>query len=361
MAINLGTIFLFLFLAIHFLVRRPIGNLVKKINKIEMGYWDQDLNVQGAWEFRWLAWRFWNMVNEVRTTVDHLLKAERKAHKNLHSKTNNPLNLPFASIQLQIPGPDHGNSIYYNHLVEKCRILETASLEDHNALKLAAEVMEKDIIEANRCGYRQLKNRLEDAALSILEPELFHSINQQLLTLIKSQGTWATKSAKMLCRVLEKNMIPCIDVSHRVKHTGSILQKMKEKKLILQEIHDLYAFRVIVPTESDCYSALGIIHQNFNPIVGRFKDYIVRPKINGYQSLHTCVSNKIGPVFEVQIRSAAMHQHADMGNSAHWLYKKEGSNKSTQHLLKNSFRILLKQYCSHHVRRAVTLTRCIAK
>lgn len=333
MATNLGTIFLFLYLAIHFLVRKPIDNLVKKIKKMEMGYWDQDSEVQdvhGSWEFRWLEWRFCNMVNEVRIAVNNLLEAERKAQKCLQSLVNNQSNLPSASIQLQTPGSDLDNSVYYEHLLNKCRKLEKVSQVDYNAVALATEVIKNDVVEANRLGYRQIKNRLENAAFSILEPKLFHSISQQLLVIKKSQHTWVATNAKELCRALEKNMIPCIDVSHRVKHIAGILAKMKNKRLRLQEIHDLYAFRVIVPTESDCYSALGAIHQKFSPDIGRFKDYIVRPKTNGYQSLHTCVSNKDGPLFEVQIRSVTMHQQAARGNAAHWLYKKEESNKSTR-------------------------------
>jgi (p)ppGpp synthase/HD superfamily hydrolase len=121
-------------------------------------------------------------------------------------------------------------------------------------------------------------------------------------------------------------MIPCVSVIHRVKHTAGVWAKMQDKGLNLDEIYDLYAFRVLVPTESDCYSALGVLHQTFEPTIGRFKDYIAHPKENGYQSLHTCVIPKEGPIFEIQIRSVAMPQHSESGIAAHWIYKKYGDN-----------------------------------
>ena len=112
---------------------------------------------------------------------------------------------------------------------------------------------------------------------------------------------------------------------HRVKHTAGVWAKMKRKGLEFDEVYDLFAFRIILPTEADCYAALGVIHQLYKPEVSRFKDYIADPKGNGYRSLHTCVKAADGPMFEVQIRSIAMDQQAERGDAAHWLYKKDGS------------------------------------
>ncbi len=96
---------------------------------------------------------------------------------------------------------------------------------------------------------------------------------------------------------------------------------MHQKNLTFDQIHDLVALRIVVPTESDCYHALGAVHQLYAPIVGRFKDYVVRPKSNGYRSLHSSVRDAEGAIFEVQIRSIAMHQHAEQGPAAHADYK----------------------------------------
>ena len=138
-------------------------------------------------------------------------------------------------------------------------------------------------------------------------------------------------------------MVPYIMIQHRVKHTAGVWKKMKSKKLNLDQIHDLYAFRIVVPTESDCYWTLGVIHRTFKPVVGRFKDYIAHPKGNGYQSLHTCVEPKEGPIFEIQIRSIAMHQHSESGTAAHWIYKNEGENGKTK-LVSRSWWSRLFQY-----------------
>lgn len=99
---------------------------------------------------------------------------------------------------------------------------------------------------------------------------------------------------------------------------------MQSKGLNLEEIQDLFAFRVIVPTEADCYAALGVIHQIYKPVITRFKGYVARPKENDYRSLHTCVTVDGGPVFELQIRSVAMDRQAERGDAAHWVYKRGG-------------------------------------
>jgi GTP pyrophosphokinase len=98
----------------------------------------------------------------------------------------------------------------------------------------------------------------------------------------------------------------------------------------MDEIQDLFAFRIIVATETDCYAALGVIHQKYKPVITRFKDYIARPKENGYRSLHTCVIADDGPVFELQIRSIAMDRQAERGDAAHWVYKKDEHETTLQ-------------------------------
>jgi (p)ppGpp synthase/HD superfamily hydrolase len=115
--------------------------------------------------------------------------------------------------------------------------------------------------------------------------------------------------------------VPVVDLGHRVKHAAGVWKKMREKELALDQVHDLVALRIVVPTESDCYHALGVVHDIHAPVVGRFKDYIAQPKPNGYRSLHTCVHDSGGFVFEVQIRSTAMHQLAEFGDAAHADYK----------------------------------------
>jgi hypothetical protein len=327
MVITLGSIFLFLYPAIHFLVTKPIKNLVQGVRKMEMGYWGKVPIRSGAWEIRWLAWRFENMISEVRKAVAHLLEAERKA-QSLMQLSNGKDKIAPTKKMVELPASyseDHTSPVYQD-LLMKCQQLESASPGDPDSLNLAQKVWAEDSVTANRLGYWEVKSRLEDGALKILDPEAYFTLNSQLSEMKESLHVWAEKRGEELCNALKDRMIPCVSVFHRMKHTAGVWAKMQNKDLNLDEIHDLYAFRVLVPTESDCYSALGVLHQAFKPVIGRFKDYIAHPKENGYQSLHTCVMPEEGPIFEIQIRSIAMHQQSESGTAAHWIYKKDGDN-----------------------------------
>jgi hypothetical protein len=332
MVITLSSIFLFLYPAIHFLVTKPIKSLVKGVKKMEMGYWGKVPIRSGAWEVRWLAWRFENMISEVRKAIAQLLEAERKALSLIHLSNNKTDNPPLKKLVKRVTSySEDQTSITYQDLLAKCLSLESASPDDLGSLDLAKKVWEEDSLTANCLGYWEIKSRLEDAALRLLDPEAYFALNSQLYEMKEPLHEWPEKRGAELCNALEDKMIPCAGVFHRVKHTAGVWKKMQNKGLNLDEIHDLYAFRVLVPTESDCYSALGVLHQAFKPEIGRFKDYIVHPKGNGYQSLHTCIMPKDGPIFEVQIRSIAMHQHSESGTAAHWIYKKDGDNGRQKH------------------------------
>jgi ppGpp synthetase/RelA/SpoT-type nucleotidyltranferase len=327
MVITLVTIFLFLYPAIYFLVTKPVKSLVKGVQKMEMGYWGKVPIRNGAWEIKWLAWRFENMISEVRKAIAHFIEAERKAQRLMqlpYSKDNN-IDPPQLVIPTASYPKDHTSPVYQD-LLNKCKQLESSSPGDPESIDLANKVWEEDSITANRLGYWEIKSRLEDGALRMLDPETYNTLNSQLAELKESLNEWAEERGKELCQTLEDKMIPCVSIFHRTKHTAGVWAKMQDKGLNIAEIHDLYAFRVLVPTESDCYAALGVLHQAFKPVVGRFKDYIAYPKKNGYQSLHTCVEPEEGPVFEIQIRSVAMHQHSENGIAAHWIYKKNGDN-----------------------------------
>jgi GTP pyrophosphokinase len=283
-----------------------------------------------------LAWRFENMISEVRKAVAHLMEAERKAQSLMQLPSSLNRNSPLTKmVKLATTDTEDQTSPIYQDLLEKCLQLELASPGDLNSLNLAQKVWEEDALIANRLGYWNIKSRLEDGALRLLDPDAYSNLNSQLNEMKESLHVWTEKQGEKLCNLLEGKMIPCISVFHRVKHTAGVWEKMQNKGLNLDEIHDLYAFRVLVSTESDCYAALGVIHQDFKPVIGRFKDYIAHPKENGYQSLHTCVMPEDGPIFEVQIRSMAMHQNSEKGTAAHWVYKKNGNNGRRKYNLKS--------------------------
>lgn len=322
--VTIGTIFLFLATAIYVQVTRPVRRLVQGVQKMEMGYWGPIEIGGGAWEIRWLAWRFGNMAQEVRNSVSHLLEAERKARSAIPTRTGVTPELDLQ--QLAVDGSDPIDSPVYQELMAVCNKLEAASPDDPQAAEIAHGVWQHHALEANRFGFHELKARLENAALRLLEPNNYSGLDERINELKVSWLEWAEQQGDALYRMLDNKAIPCAKVKFRVKHTAGVWAKMHGKGLDLIEVHDLFAFRIVVPTEADCYAALGVVHQAYKPEFGRFKDYIAGPKGNGYRSLHTCVRTGGGPVFEVQIRSIAMDRQAEQGNAAHWLYKKHRRN-----------------------------------
>lgn len=329
--VTVGIVFLFLAAATYFQVTRPVNRLVRGVKKMEMGYWGPIDVGGGAWEIRWLAWRFGSMAQELSNSMTHLLEAERKAQSLMPKRNGTPLpsNLQRPlGVDAEVSDPT--DSPVYRELMAVCQRLEAASPDDPQAVQLARGVWQKEALEANRFGFHPLKARLEDAALRLMEPQTYANLEKRLGELKASWGEWAEQHRNALLRMLEERAIPCAGVLHRVKHTAGAWAKMQGKGLGLDEVYDLFAFRIIVPTEADCYAALGVIHQAYKPEVSRFKDYIARPKGNGYRSLHTCVKGDDGPVFEVQIRSIAMDRQAEGGDAAHWLYKRGGREVDRQ-------------------------------
>ena len=193
----------------------------------------------------------------------------------------------------------------------------------------ALETMEIYAPLAHRLGMQRIKWELEDLSLKYLDPVGYNDIKTQLESRFSAHQEFLTNTQAKLQKRMEDEGIHCT-VYGRIKHTYSIYRKMRAQNKTIDELYDLYAFRVIVDNIADCYNVLGHIHDLFNPIPGRFKDYISTPKPNMYQSLHTTVIGSQGIPFEVQIRTWEMHQTAEYGVAAHWKYKQhagEGSEK----------------------------------
>jgi len=323
--VTVGVVLLFLTAAIYFQVTKPVNRLIQGVKKMEMGYWGPiDLN-EGAWEIRWLAWRFGNMTHEVQSMMTHLFEAEQKARSLMPTYTSSN-SLANSKQTSDTSKPTQEDSQAYQDLLAVCERLETTAIDDPQGAQLGHRVWQLEVQEANRLGFHQIKARLEDAALRLMEPDTYNQLDESITVLKASWQEWAEQSRDTLTFLLEEKTIPCISVLHRVKHTAGVWAKMQNKELSLEEIHDLFAFRIIVPTEADCYAALGVIHQAYKPEITRFKDYIAKPKGNGYSSLHTCVTTQNAPIFEIQIRSIAMDQQAERGDAAHWLYKEDNRN-----------------------------------
>jgi len=177
---------------------------------------------------------------------------------------------------------------------------------------------------ANRLGIWQIKWEMEDLAFRFLEPDTYRDIARQLAEKRAEREVWMERLRLHLQEALREKHIPA-QVQGRPKHIYSIVRKMRGKALAFDEVYDIHALRVIVPAAKDCYAALAWIHGCFTPVPAEFDDYIAKPKPNGYQSLHTVVRDARGRAVEIQIRTQAMHEHAENGVAAHWAYKEAGT------------------------------------
>jgi GTP pyrophosphokinase len=177
---------------------------------------------------------------------------------------------------------------------------------------------------ANRLGIWQLKWEMEDLAFRFLEPDVYKQVARQLDEKRTLREGFMESLRSLLERDLNQQGIAAL-VQGRPKHIYSIVKKMRGKALGFEQVFDIRALRVIAADVKGCYAALGFVHANFTPVQGEFDDYIAKPKANGYQSLHTVVRDAGGRAIEIQIRTQAMHEHAEHGVAAHWAYKEAGT------------------------------------
>ncbi|MCC8121952.1 MAG: bifunctional (p)ppGpp synthetase/guanosine-3',5'-bis(diphosphate) 3'-pyrophosphohydrolase [Oscillospiraceae bacterium] len=191
----------------------------------------------------------------------------------------------------------------------------------------ALETMEIYAPLAHRLGMQRIKWELEDLSLKYLDPIGYQQIADELAARSSAHEEFRISIQRRIRARMDDEGIAC-EISGRVKHIYSIYRKMFSQNKTLEEIFDLYAFRVIVEDIPECYNVLGFIHDMFKPVLGRFKDYIGTPKPNMYQSLHTTVIGREGLPFEVQIRTKEMHQTAEYGIAAHWKYKQGMANET---------------------------------
>ncbi|HBZ65032.1 MAG TPA: GTP pyrophosphokinase [Lachnospiraceae bacterium] len=194
----------------------------------------------------------------------------------------------------------------------------------------ARETMDIYAPIAHRLGISKVKVELDDLSLQYLEPEAYKELNDKFNHLRVQKETFVKDIMEDVREHLDEAKIKAT-IDGRVKHLFSIYRKMVNQNKTLDQIYDLFAIRIIVDTEQQCYTALGIIHEMYKPIPGRFKDYIAMPKPNHYQSLHTTLIGPNGQPFEIQIRTYEMHKTAEYGIAAHWKYKEtKGSEEEVK-------------------------------
>ena len=193
--------------------------------------------------------------------------------------------------------------------------------------KIAQETLDIFAPLANRLGMGKIKAELEDLSLRYLYPEKYYEIAKLVAETKTMRDSTVNSLIETIKKELEKHKIKAT-IKGRAKHYYSIYNKMKRLNVTFDQLYDITAVRVIVDTEAECYQVLGIIHQLFKPIPGRFKDYIAMPKGNLYRSLHTSIIGTKNKPVEIQIRTHKMHEVAEYGVAAHWRYKESGSIKA---------------------------------
>jgi len=199
-----------------------------------------------------------------------------------------------------------------------------AASKQSPSLALAHESLHVFAPLANRLGIWQLKWEMEDLSFRFLEPDVYKQVARQLDEKRTFREGFMESLRSQLERDLNQQGIAAL-VQGRPKHIYSIVKKMRGKSLGFEQVFDIRALRVIAADVKGCYAALGFVHANFTPVQGEFDDYIAKPKANGYQSLHTVVRDAEGRAIEIQIRTQAMHDHAEHGVAAHWAYKEAGT------------------------------------
>jgi guanosine-3',5'-bis(diphosphate) 3'-pyrophosphohydrolase len=211
--------------------------------------------------------------------------------------------------------------------LDNMRTLEHMSREAQE--RIGRETLEIYAPLANRLGIQSFKSELEDLSFRFLEPDGYTDLVAQMHDTKKERDKYITEVCKTLSsRLAEQGF--AADVYGRAKHLYSVFRKMKSQQSGLEGVHDLIAFRVLVESVSDCYAALGVIHSQWTPVPGRFKDYVALPKPNMYQSLHTTVIGPGRERIEIQIRTHEMHRVAERGIAAHWKYKDRGGGITDQ-------------------------------
>ena len=189
----------------------------------------------------------------------------------------------------------------------------------------ARETMDIYAPIAQRLGISKIKTELDDLSLKYYQPEVYYQLVKDLNARKTEREEFVQQIVAEVSKHMENAHIKA-KVYGRVKHFFSIYKKMVNQNKTLDQVYDLFAVRIIVDTVKDCYAALGVIHEMYTPIPGRFKDYIAMPKPNMYQSLHTTLMGPSGQPFEIQIRTEEMHKTAEYGIAAHWKYKESGDS-----------------------------------
>ncbi|MFC7367679.1 MULTISPECIES: GTP diphosphokinase [Vreelandella] len=211
-----------------------------------------------------------------------------------------------------------------------CALRQVKDAPREKCLQVAREVADIYAPLAHRLGIGQLKWELEDLSFRYLHEDEYKAIAKLLAEKRLDRDRYIHDVVETLKGLMEAQHIHRYDVDGRAKHIYSIWRKMKRKRIDFSQVHDVRAVRILVPEVADCYTVLGIVHSSWHHVPNEFDDYIANPKKNGYQSLHTAVMGPENKVLEIQIRTFAMHDEAELGVCAHWRYKGHDTNAKSR-------------------------------
>lgn len=215
--------------------------------------------------------------------------------------------------------------VVFIKFADRLHNLETLdALPPEKQKRIALESMEIYAPIANRLGMGKIKGELEDEAFKYVYSKEYEWVMGLVKEKYHAKEAYLSKIGEIIKNDLQKSNIIPLSVHGRTKHLWSLYQKLLKKDNDIEHIYDLVALRVVVKSVSDCYAALGIVHQRWKPLKGRIKDYIAQPKPNGYQSIHTTIFCENGEIIEIQIRTEKMHDEAEFGIAAHWHYDEKG-------------------------------------
>jgi GTP diphosphokinase / guanosine-3',5'-bis(diphosphate) 3'-diphosphatase len=250
----------------------------------------------------------------VASIVDGVTKLERISFETKEAQQ-------AASMRKMLLAMANDPRVIYIKLADRLHNMRTiAAMAEHKQKRTAQETLDIYAPLAHRLGIQEVKWQLEDLSFAVIHPKRYAEIEQMVALRAPGRDIYIAQVLEVVRDRLADHHIEA-DVTGRPKHLYSIYEKMVVKGKEFNEIFDLVGIRVLVSSQKDCYAALGALHATWNPVPGRFKDYIATPKFNLYQSLHTTVVGPQGQQIEVQIRTSEMHARAEFGVAAHWGYK----------------------------------------